>query len=238
MKVNNNRRVALAGALAICALYVLPTGAQNPATPQTTPAPPGRAGGAPPPPAPTPAPNGLKLELVEGTKASYRVREQLAGINFPSDASGTTTAVSGAIAVGPDGNIISGQSKFTVDLRTFKSDQDLRDGYIRTRVFETDKFPLAEFVPRRAQGLTYPFPSGAGAQTGFQLIGDMTIRGVTKEITWSIIATFSGDNVAGRANTTFDFATFALPKPQLARLLSVDDKINLEVELRAKRTAL
>jgi polyisoprenoid-binding protein YceI len=233
-----SRRLALALGLAVCASYVLPTAAQNPPAPQTTPAAPGRAGGAPPPPAPSPAPNGLKLELVDGTKATYRVQEQLAGINFPSEAAGSTSAVSGAIAIGPDGNINSAQSKFTVDLRTFKSDQDLRDGYIRTRVFDTEKFPLAEFVPRRAQGLTYPFPSGAGAQAGFQLIGDMTIRGVTKELTWLVVTTFSGDNIGGRAKTTFDFATFALPKPQLARLLSVDDKINLDVEIRAKRIPL
>jgi len=230
-----SRILAVAASLAL-GMSTLTTHAQNPPAPQSPATPPRPA--APPPPAPTPAPNGVKLELVDGTKATYAVQEQLAGINFPSEASGTTNSVTGAIAVGPDGAIQSGQSKLTVDLRTFKSDQDLRDGYIRTRVFDTEKFPFAEFIPRRAQGLQYPFPSGAGAQAGFQLVGDMTIKGVTKEVIWSVVTTFSGDNVAGRAKTTFDFATFSLPKPQLARLLSVDDKINLNVEFRAKRIPL
>ena len=44
--------------------------------------------------------------------------------------------------------------------------------------------------------------------------------------------------VAGRAKTDFTFATFGLTKPQLARLLSVDDKIQLELEFRMKRTDL
>jgi polyisoprenoid-binding protein YceI len=226
------RILALAAGLAVLGTSALPLQAQNPA-----PAAPQR-GAAPPPPAPTPAPNGLRLELVDGTRATYHVQEQLAGINFPSDAEGSTTAVTGAIHFGPDGALNPAQSKFTVDLRQLKSDQDLRDNYLRTRTFEVEKFPTLEFVPRRAQGLTYPFPSGAGAQAGFQLVGDMTIKGVTKEVTWTVVATFVGDNVAGRAKTTFDFAMFNLTKPTLARLLSVDDKINLDVELRAKRIPL
>ena len=43
---------------------------------------------------------------------------------------------------------------------------------------------------------------------------------------------------AGRATTTVDFATFNMTKPSLARLLSVDDKIELEVEFRFKRSVV
>jgi polyisoprenoid-binding protein YceI len=223
------RILALAASLAVFGMSTLSTHAQNP--------PPAPQRGAPPP-GPTPSPNGFRLDLIDGSRATYRVQEQLAGINFPNDASGSTNAVTGTIQIGPDGTINSAQSKLTVDLRTLKSDQDLRDNYLRTRVFDTEKFPMIEFVPRRLQGLTYPFPSGAGAQAGFQLVGDMTIKGVTKEVAWTVVATFVGDNVAGRAKTTLDFATFNLTKPTLARLLSVNDKIDLEVELRAKRTPL
>src|SRR5262245_39426808 len=40
-------------------------------------------------PAPDPT-KPAKLEIMEGTTARYKVREQLAGISFPSDAVGTT----------------------------------------------------------------------------------------------------------------------------------------------------
>jgi polyisoprenoid-binding protein YceI len=226
------RTLALAAGLALFSVAAFPVQAQNPATAAP------QRGANPPPPGPTPSPNGIRIDLVEGTRATYKVQEQLAGINFPSDAEGSTSAVTGAIQIGPDGAINAANSKLSVDLRQLKSDQDLRDNYLRVRVFDTEKFPTMEFVPRRAMGMTYPFPSGAGAQAGFQLVGDMTIKGVTKEVAWTVIATFVGDNIAGRAKTTFDFATFTLPKPTLARLLSVDDKINLDVELRAKRTPL
>jgi len=226
----NTRIAVVAAVVTVFGMSTPWTHAQN--------APPAPQRGANPPPAPTPAPNGIRVDLGEGTRATYRVQEQLAGINFPSDASGSTNAVTGTVQIGPNGAINSAQSKLTVDLRTLKSDQDLRDNYLRTRVFDVEKFPTVEFVPRRLEGVTYPFPSGAGAQAGFQLVGDMTIRGVTKEVASTVVATFNGDNIAGRAKTTFDFAMFNLPKPTLARLLTVDDKINLEVELRAKRTPL
>ena len=180
----------------------------------------------------------IKLEIQEGTKASYRVKEQLVGIDFPDDAVGTTDGVTGVILLAPDGSIQSAQSKVTIDLLALKSDQDARDNYLRNRFFETDKFPHAEFVPRRIQGLKSPLPAPerASEQAGFQLVGDLTIHGVTKEVTLKGYATISSTTVSGRAITNFTFATFGLPKPSLARLLSVDDNIQLEIEFRMKRT--
>jgi hypothetical protein len=114
----------------------------------------------------------------------------------------------------------------------------MRDGYVLNRVLESEKFPMMEVVPKRAVGLPMPLPGGAGAQAGFQLVADTTLHGVTKETTWNVVATFANDAVAGRATTTIEFATFNLMKPSLARLLSVDDKINLEIEFRCKRTTV
>ena len=54
--------------------------------------------GGPPPPDPT---KPHKLEITQGTRARYRVTEQLAGINFPNDAVGSTEAVTGAIVINP-----------------------------------------------------------------------------------------------------------------------------------------
>jgi polyisoprenoid-binding protein YceI len=180
---------------------------------------------------------GIQLEVASGTKVSYRVREQLAGINFPDDAIGTTESITGALVILPDGSIDSSKSKLTIDLRALKSDQDMRDGYVQERTLETKKFPNAEFVPRKLQGVTIPIPAPdrSTGQSGFQLVGDLTVHGVTKEVTLSGYATFSRDLIAGRATTDFTFATFGLTKPSLARLLSVDDKIELDLEFKLKR---
>ena len=184
--------------------------------------------------APAGPPTAVKLDVADGSTASYRVQEQLAGINFPSEAVGTSTALTGTIFLKPDGSVDSNQSKISFDLRTLKSDQDMRDGYIQKRTLETDKFPMADFVPTKIQGVPTPLP--LMGQAGFQLTGNMTMHGVTKEITWNGIVTFAKDgSVAGRATTDFVFPTFNYTKPSLARLLSVDDKIQLELAFKMKR---
>jgi polyisoprenoid-binding protein YceI len=176
-----------------------------------------------------------RLDVADGTTASYRVQEQLAGINFPNEAVGTTTSVTGTIVLAPDGSINMAQSKLTIDARTLKSDQDMRDGYIQKRTLETDNFPTIEFVPKSIQGLPSPLPMNG--QAGVTLVGDMTVHGTTSPVTWTGIVTFAKDgSVAGRASTNFTFATFGLTKPSLARVLNVDDKIQLEVAFKFKRS--
>lgn len=202
---------------------------------------------APPPGSPAPAPRAplatfdttkpAKLEITEA-KARYKVQEQLVGIAFMNDAVGSTDKVTGTIVFAPNGSLAS-QSKITVDLRTLTSDQEMRDGYIRRNTLDTEKFPMLEFVPKVAQGLTGALPSPAQPQAiGFQLVGDMTLRGVTKPVTWNVAGTLRGETVAGRATTTIAFADFNLPKPSVPLLLSADDKIQLEVEFRCTRSAM
>lgn len=77
----------------------------------------------------------------------------------------------------------------------------------------------------------------ATGQAGFQLVGDATMHGVTTSVTWNVVATFGAETVAGRATTRLTFETFKLVKPSLARLLSVDDAIDLEIEFRCQRSA-
>jgi hypothetical protein len=53
-----------------------------------------------------------------------------------------------------------------------------------------------------------------------------------------VVATFGNALVGGRATTTVDFGSFNMTKPTLARLVSVEDKIHLEIEFRCTRTAM
>ena len=95
-----------------------------------------------------------------------------------------------------------------------------------------------DLVPKKTIGLPSPLPAGNQAQVGFQLVMDTTLHGVTKETTWNVAAVLGGTAVGGRATTTIDFAQFNLTKPSLARLVSVDDKIQLEIEFRCTRTVV
>jgi polyisoprenoid-binding protein YceI len=189
-----------------------------------------RGGRRMPPPPPKPFP--LTLSITEGTNASYRVREQLVGITFPSDAVGSSTAVTGQIVFNKDGSIDSAKSKLTFDMRTLKSDQPMRDGFIQQRTLETAKYPDAVFVPKTISGM----PNPLNGQFGFELSGDMTIHGATQPVTWQGIATVDTRTglVAGRATTDFKFETFGMSPPKIFRVMSVNDNIELAVEFHFK----
>jgi polyisoprenoid-binding protein YceI len=66
--------------------------------------------------------------------------------------------------------------------------------------------------------------------------GDMTMHGVTSEVTWDIVTNLVPDSVSATATTSFPFAKFGLTIPRLLGLISVEDDIRLVVELKLKRS--
>jgi polyisoprenoid-binding protein YceI len=176
----------------------------------------------------------LRYGIVAGrSEARYRIREQLAGISFPSDAVGTTNAIEGSISLVAQGRVLTSDSRLTVDLRKLQSDRARRDNYIRRNTLETDRYPTAVFVPTEVHRLHFPLPQAGTAS--FELVGDLTVRGVTRRISWEATATFNGQDVSVQAKTAFRFADFGLSIPQVASVLSVEDNIRLETDLLLRR---
>ncbi len=172
-----------------------------------------------------------------GNTARYRVRERLMGNDLDNDAIGETSEITGAIAVdSATGALIAGQSKFVVGTGAFKSDKDRRDGYVRGRLLESTKFPTVELSPTSVRGL----PAGAAAISAagpitFELIGDLTVRGVTRPTTWRVTARQAGGRVTGTASTRFTFADFTMTQPKVPIVLSVADTIGLEYDFTLVR---
>jgi polyisoprenoid-binding protein YceI len=179
-------------------------------------------------------PRGVRLEIQSGSKAEYRVREQLARLNLPNDAVGATESITGALVIRSDGTFTT-DSKLTVDMRTLRTDEPKRDGFVRENTLETNRYPTAELVPRRYTGLPTPLPTSGGAT--FKLTGDMTLHGVTAEETWDVAATFAGDGVNAKATARFNFAKYKITIPRVFGLLSVDDDIRLELNVRMRRVS-
>jgi polyisoprenoid-binding protein YceI len=169
----------------------------------------------------------------EGSLARYRVREQLASLSFPSDAVGETTEVTGEITITALGQVVPEVSTFTVNLDSLQSDRDLRDGFVRRNTLQTDLFPLATFTAREARGLASPLPTSG--PVAFQLLGDLTLHGVTQESLWEVSGVVNGDNLTGTASTQFTFNAFGLEIPRVLSVLSVDDLIRLELDFNLMR---
>lgn len=170
----------------------------------------------------------------EGNEARYRVREQLAGLSFPNDAVGVTAAVTGEIVVDvATGRVQANASRIVVELAGLTSDQSRRDNYVRNRTLETEQHPTAVLVPTELRGLPWPLPA-TGTVT-FQLIGNLTVKQVTRSTTWDVTLDLAGTTMTGTATTSFTFEDFAMTKPRVASVLSVDDTIRLEYDLRLIR---
>jgi polyisoprenoid-binding protein YceI len=161
------------------------------------------------------------------------VREQLAGVDFPNDAVGATSAITGEIVLDDAGKVIAARSKITVDLRTLKSDRERRDGYIQRRTLETETHPNAVLEVTGLTGLAHPLPTSG--ELTMTLTGNLTIHGTTRLTTWQVTATASADGYRGSAKTSFTFEEFGLTKPRVAMVLSVEDTIGLELDFHFVR---
>jgi len=169
----------------------------------------------------------VRFELAgSGNEARYRVKEQLAGVDLPGEAVGATSAITGAVVLSSRGAVVPGASSFTVDITGLKSDSTRRDGYIQRNTLQTAQYPKVELAIKEVRGLTYPLP--ASGELKFELIGDLTVHGVTKPSTWQVTAVPRDGGLAGTATTSFAFGDFGLTKPRVMSVLSVDDTIRLE----------
>lgn len=171
----------------------------------------------------------------DGNVARYRVRERLLGNELDNDAVGETRAIRGSIALDANARIVPAGSLFTVELAGLKSDKSRRDTYVRNRLLETRTHPSTRFAISEVRGLRAPLPSGGRVQ--FQLVGDLTVKGVTRPTTWTVDATVAGDRLTGRAATSFTFAQFQLTQPKVSVVLSVNDTIRLEYDFAMKKQA-
>jgi polyisoprenoid-binding protein YceI len=164
----------------------------------------------------------------------YRARETFAGQPAPSEAVGATKQVSGAVVLTSDGSIVPGESKITVDLSTLASDRGQRDNFIKRNTLQTTQYPNAELVIRDVTDLLRPLPT-MGADT-FQLLGDLTVHGVTLPVQWDVQAQFTPEDVAGTATTRVKITDFGMQTPRTATVLSVEDDLGLELSFRARRS--
>ncbi|MFN8534828.1 MAG: YceI family protein [Dehalococcoidia bacterium] len=185
------------------------------------------------------APVALGADAVQFTVANgsstarYQVTEQLAGASLPNDAIGTTRDVAGTVAFEPDGRVIAEASKIVVGLNTLASDQSMRDMFIRQNTLQTSQYPTAQFVLDEVRGLAGAIPASGSYQV--ELVGDLTIHGVTRPAVWTSVVAFSQTGLSGSAETVVRLTDFGMTAPNVARVLSIEEEITLRLDFEAQR---
>ena len=169
----------------------------------------------------------------ETSTASYVAQEELATVGA-NEVIGTTNAIIGSILLDEKGNPLK-CSNFAVDLRTLETDEARRDNFLRENTLESETYPFATFVLASVEGLDGPIEDGETVTA--QLVGDLTIHGVTKSTTWEAGITRDGETLTGTASHTFLIADYDMEKPIVGPVVSIEDEIELRIDIVAEQGA-
>jgi polyisoprenoid-binding protein YceI len=172
--------------------------------------------------------------VAANSKATYKVDETFInqGNRFAT-AEGSTSAITGNITIDKQNPARSTIGTITTDISKLASDSGQRDNQIRNRWLESAKYPTATFVPKRLEGLpTTPYADGQ--ELTFKIVGDLTIRTVTKEVTFDTKGKIVGDTFTGTAVTTFNMTDFGFDPPNIAGIVRSENGVELTMTIEAK----
>lgn len=172
------------------------------------------------------------------SQASYTVEEEFFAGNTLgkqaglADAIGVTNAVEGAITFTLDASGLTlGDNQFVVDLSTLTSDDQRRDNRIRERWLESSRFPLATFGATRVSGFPASYQEGQTIQ--FELVGDLTIREITRQVTFQVEATLNGGTLSGVMTGVLLMTDFGFDPPELLGILKAENEVLITVTFTA-----
>jgi polyisoprenoid-binding protein YceI len=152
--------------------------------------------------------------------------------NAPKTVIGSTKQVAGEIAVDAQNLANTRIGVIQVNARDLATDSSFRDRAIKNRILNTDQFEFITFTPTQITGL--PESGAVGQEYTFQIMGDLTIRDVTKPVTFEVKASApSADRFAGTAQTTIRYADFNIAIPQVPQVASVAEEVRLEIDFVA-----
>lgn len=124
-----------------------------------------------------------------------------------------------------------GGNRFVVFLPTLKTDQTLRDGWIRENALESDRFPLAIFVAERLIGA--PDTYMEGEEVLFQLEGALDLRGTSLATVWDVAANLTGSTIQGSMQTRLRMTDLGIDPPDFANTLTVQDEFKVRIDFVA-----
>ncbi len=166
--------------------------------------------------------------------ASYLSRERFFGgaiqeIGFTTgghETVGSTQTMLGQIELNPD-DLSIGRSYFAVLISSLQSNLKRRDEFLRENDLESSSYPVAEFTAKSIENL--PANYLKDEEVNFQLLGDITIREVTKPVTFDVTAIVTDDALEGVMVADLLMTDFGFNPPNWAGIFEVEDDFQVEV---------
>jgi polyisoprenoid-binding protein YceI len=168
--------------------------------------------------------DGVIFMVTDASEVTFTVGEQLTRLPHPNDAVLRTNKLTGEVFL--DGR----SSSISFDIHTLRSDQSLRDNWVRTRMFPQDR--IATFILSDATPLPDGFTDGDAVT--FTDSGLLEIRGLSVPLDFEIEARDDGDELFILARTTFEWSDIGMNAPSSRGTISVDDEVRVEVLINAR----
>jgi polyisoprenoid-binding protein YceI len=146
---------------------------------------------------------------------------------------GTTKDVNGTVEYDSQtGEFIKGEVQ--VGLASIDSGNGVRDARMRNEFLQTDKFPTALFVVKKIEN----FPKFSawkqwGNRQKGKIIGDLTIKNITKPVTFEAEAIYTGKELKVTGTSKVKMTDYGITPPSLF-LVTVEDSVGLEFDALAK----
>jgi polyisoprenoid-binding protein YceI len=179
-------------------------------------------------------------QIASGSLAGYRVKEQFVGQTSAHEAVARTSEVTGQVSITQSGTSYRMTSaKVTVQLTNLAS-VDQVAGYnvtnrdrIVQRSLDVSSFPTAVFT---AQSVTLPAGAESGQTVTVSVPGELTIHGVTKNVTATVQLRVTG----GTAQIAGSFATnmtdFGISPPSVG-FTTVQSAVTIEFQVNLTQGA-
>jgi polyisoprenoid-binding protein YceI len=112
------------------------------------------------------------------------------------------------------------------------TDNDFRNRALKNQILATNEFEFITFAPTQIVGL--PADATVGQSYTFQIVGDLTIKDVTKPVTFDVtVNPISDARLEGNAAATILYSDFGITIPRVQSVASVADQVRLELEFVA-----
>jgi polyisoprenoid-binding protein YceI len=160
----------------------------------------------------------------------YRVKEQLAFLDSPSEAVGRSTAVTGTMEVAGD---MVEKVRIEADLTRLTSDESRRDNAIRQRGLESDRYPTATL--ELAEPIKLATAPVQGQEVRGQGKGRLTVHGVTREVDLDLRGRWSGSTIQVVGQLPVKMSDYQIQAPRFGPVVSIEDSAAVEFSLVFER---
>ena len=158
---------------------------------------------------------------------SFTLQEELRGVD--TTVVGSTDQVAGEILVDFGDPSASVLGDVVINARTLETESSNRTRTVRGAILDTDTFEFITFSPTSVDGL----PTEPTDSFTFTVTGDLTIRDVTRSVTFDVAVSGSEERLEGTASAVVNRNDFDLVIPSVPFVANVSEDVTLTIDFVA-----